>query len=154
MKRALVLVLLLFVAMSGYAQRAANTAGVSRSQQANQGLTAGDLSRIVQQCVDLRELQAFYPAGQVSILNYPYDFPAETKVTKGSQNVNFISQKAFSPTIMSNYFMFRSIQQTGNTVSVVANYFYERNGAKANKSIAIDYTNTSGVWTISKSTIN
>jgi hypothetical protein len=127
--------------------------------QTNAGLSGSDLNSIVQQCVDLPGLQSFYPvhgkgnADQINIVNYPYAFPSETTVLKGGQQVKFISNESFSKEPVANYFMFRRIEQSGKEVKVIGNYFYTVNGSHLNKSIAIDYSNNNGTWTINKSTI-
>lgn len=124
------------------------------------GLTTSDLSSIVQQCVDLSGLQSYYPVDgsgnleQINIVSHPYVFPSGMTVSKGGNAVNFISNASFSTSPVANYFMFRSIAQSGTTVNLSGHYYYNSGGTQSIKSITIDYTSSSGVWTITSSSIN
>ncbi|MCF8450534.1 MAG: hypothetical protein K9G49_11755 [Taibaiella sp.] len=132
---------------------------VARAQTPG-GLTASDLNSIVQKCIDLPGIQTFYPAdgsghlNQINIVNYPYVFPSGMTVSKDGQAVEFISNESFSKSPVAEYFMFRRIMQTGTTVKLIGNYYYTVSGNHLNKSIAIDYSQSAGVWTITNSTIN
>ncbi len=127
--------------------------------QSTDGLSNSDLQKIVQQCIDLPGLQTFYPTGsgdasQMSIVNYPFVFPSEVVFTRGGHAVHFVPKESIDKSSFTNYFMFRRIQPNGSTAKLVGNYYYTVGANHLNKSIAIDYTNNSGVWTITNSTIN
>lgn len=132
----------------------------SAKAQTSTDLSAAELSSIVQKCVDLSGIQSFYPVDgsgnvlQVNVVSYPFEFPTGMSVSKAGSAVNFISNASFSATPVDNYFMFRRIQHTDNTVTLSGHYYYTVSGSHLTKAITIDYANTSGTWTITNSTIN
>lgn len=124
------------------------------------GLSKNELTEVIQKCIDLPELQKYYPSDsdgslkQLNILKYPLLIPSELALTKGGKPVNFIPQSTIAGVNVQAYSRYRAIENTGNTLKVNFNYFY-KDGSQSEKTlfILIEFQKSGSNWNIINSSI-
>lgn len=141
-----------FCATSSNAQTAFNleSAGISKAE----------LSAILQACIDLPELQKYYPVTadgskeQLNIVQYPLSF-SDLVLNKDSKSVNLVSNTDIDKLIESNYFMFRRVLPNQNQVKIIFNYFYGKDSeGKKNIAMVLDFSKIDSVWSIVNSSLS
>jgi hypothetical protein len=117
-----------------------------------------DKAEVLQKCIDLPELQAYYPlddAGtpvQIYVMQYPVSFESEFELVKFGQSVLFMDRSEINEDEIEAYFMFRSFDLTQNTAKVNLNYFYNYNyGTKQFNmvSVIIELQKSDTLWSVS-----
>jgi hypothetical protein len=154
------LILLLVLGGISSSRLAAQTSPLKTAE--NFGLTPSELQSIVQKCLDIPELQKYYPTdGQknlksVNIVQQPLQLPTGMKLAKGGKPVNLIaiSRSQFSHLSANAYSMFRSIEVSGSTASVRFNYFYrDTNQARRTVFVTLNLHNSTKGWDVVNSTV-
>lgn len=126
---------------------------VSSAQQLN------DQSLVIQKCIDLSELQQYYPldnAGlpeQIYVMEYPVKFPADLSVSKSGKQIVFMSREDIIKNQIKAYFIFRSLDITGNLAKANINYFYDFDySTKHSKMIMLnlELNKTDSTWEVTQ----
>lgn len=90
-----------------------------------------DKSLVIQKCIDLTELQQYYPVdeagspSQIYVMEYPVAFSPELNVSKSGKQVLFMSREDVIANKVKAYFIFRSLDISGNLAKANINYFYD-----------------------------
>jgi len=90
-------------------------------------------AKIVQVCLDLPELQQYYPMDiqsnikQVYIMQYPVTFSADLSLSGSDKEIFFMTMSEIKENKVEAYFMFRNIETTHNSSKVICHYFYDFN---------------------------
>lgn len=101
--------------------------GLAMAQSSN------DSAQVLQNCIDLSEIQQYYPLNaegtpvQVYVMQYPTSFQADLEVSKFGKGLMFMSRSEITEKDIEAYFMFRAFSITQNTARVNLNYFYNSN---------------------------
>lgn len=124
------------------------------------GISNTELNTILQACIDLPELQKYYPVAndgkkeQLNIVQYPLSF-GDLVLNKDSKSVNLVSNIDIDKLTESNYFMFRRVLPNQNQVKVIFNYFYGKDSeGKKNIALVLDFSKTESVWSIVNSSLS
>lgn len=120
---------------------------------------SNDQAKVIQKCIDLPELQQYYPhetdgtMKQIYIVQYPVSFSSDLALTKAGKKILFIKSPDQFETPVESYFRYRSINIDQNSASVVLNYYFNYNpSTKQYQNLTIDMTlqKTNMEWDISK----
>lgn len=90
-----------------------------------------DKSLVLQKCIDLAELQQYYPVddagspSQIFVMEYPVAFSPDLNVSKSGKQVLFMSREDVIANKVKAYFIFRSLDISGNLAKANINYFYD-----------------------------
>jgi hypothetical protein len=92
-----------------------------------------DLAQVLQKCIDLPELQQYYPLNSdgsikpLYIMQYPISFSSDQVIEKAGGMVKFMTKSDIAENKVESYFMFRSLNINQNAADVNYNYFYSYN---------------------------
>ncbi len=90
-----------------------------------------DQTMVLQKCIDLPELQQYYPldgAGnpdQIYVMQYSATFSSDLNISKSGKQVVFMSREDIIKNKVKAYFIFRSFEISGNLATANINYFYD-----------------------------
>ena len=139
MKRYLLIFALLLGAVCSYAQ--------SKTDQA----------AVLQQCLDLADLQQYYPPSpvmntreQVYVVQNASAFPAGLQLTKFDKPVKFIERASEVVNQSVACFVFHTFNITGNTANVTFDFYYTYVRTKAVFNCTVALTRTGAAWTVSE----
>jgi hypothetical protein len=120
-----------------------------------------DQSQVLQKCIDLAELQQYYPQNadksykQLRILNFPVSFPESLSVSKFGQSVLFQTRAEIHDSNPDAFMAFNTFSIIENKASIVFEISYNRLSQSPNSingSISLD--KTSGNWIVTNLTLN
>jgi hypothetical protein len=92
-----------------------------------------DQALVLQKCIDLPELQQYYPLNEegslkpLYIVQYPVSFPSDLAIEKEGTIVKFMTSSDITINKVAAYFMFRSFNIHQNSANINCNYFYNYN---------------------------
>jgi len=119
--------------------------------------TTGDISGVLQKCIDLPDLQQFYPADnngnlkQLFILQHGVSFPSAITVTIGQNKVKLVDKTQVAEGNISSYFLFWEF--TINQNSAKADFVYNFKDSENNSQVyhvKVQMKNTTGSWEIAE----
>ncbi|MBA3899401.1 MAG: hypothetical protein H0X62_04185 [Bacteroidetes bacterium] len=90
-------------------------------------LDNNELSSLIQFCMDLPEMQKYYPLNkdgnkkQVNIMQGPLQLTEAMAQSNSERNVSLFNRGDAQP---ESYFIFRAIEKMGDSVKMNLNYFY------------------------------
>ncbi len=99
-------------------------------QEIGMAQSLDDQSKVLQKCVDLTELQPYFPLdntgnpGQVYVMQYAVSFPVGMNVSKAGKPVLFSTRDEILQNKIASYFIFRSFDISGNVAKTSFSYFY------------------------------
>lgn len=117
-----------------------------------------DAADVLQKCIDLPELQQYYPldaAGtplQIYVMQYPVSFESDLELSKFGKSVLFMDRTEIVENEIQAHFMFRSFDLTQNTAQVNLNYFYNYNYSTKQFNMVssiIELHKTDTLWSVS-----
>jgi len=91
-----------------------------------------DDAQILQKCIDLPQLQAYYPLDahgnlkQLNVMQHGVSFPENTNVSANGKSIAFLSKKQVSQTEAIAYFLFHEFKISGNSATVAFVYQYNQ----------------------------
>jgi hypothetical protein len=116
-----------------------------------------DQKQILQKCIDLPELQQYYPLAadgnhqQVYIMQYPFVFPDGIEVSKFGKPVQIVGRAVIVDSHAMAYFLFHTFSLTANKAYITFDFY---NNYPVNKTILqgnIVLNKTDNTWTINDS---
>jgi len=120
-----------------------------------------DQSLVVQKCIDLPELQQYYPQNmdnsykQLRILNFPVSFPENLNVSKFGQSVLLKTRAEILTDNPDAFIAFSTFSITETTASVVFEISYNRlTGSPKSITGSVSLEKTAGNWIVTNQTIN
>lgn len=121
---------------------------------------SGDQVAVLQKCLDLPDLQQYYPMGadqnsrEVYVLQAPFAFPAGLQVSKFSKPVQFIDRAEILDKQAIAYFAFRTFSITGTTANVTFDFYYTLTINKTVRKYTLALNKTGEAWTITDTKLN
>lgn len=115
-----------------------------------------DEAQILQKCVDLPQLQDYYPLDvngdtkQLNVLQHGVSFPENINVSANGKNLSFLSKKQISPTDAVAYFLFHEFEVSENSARVEFVYQYNQVPLVV---VNLKLSKTGDTWSITKSQI-
>jgi hypothetical protein len=115
---------------------------------------ASDTTAILQKCLDMPELQQYFPKNldgtykQVYVMQYPVAFSANNAVSKFQQSVLFEQRGAIYADKADEFFMFTSFAISGNTATVAFYYHYNYTTTPATIEVTLTLQKTGTEWAI------
>jgi len=120
-----------------------------------------DQSMVIQKCIDLTELQQYYPQNadnsykQLRILNFPVSFPENLKVSKFGQSVLFQTRAEILADNPDAFMAFNTFSIIENTASVVFEISYNRLTVSPNSiNGSVSLEKAAGNWSVTNLTLN
>ena len=92
----------------------------------------GDDAQVLQKCIDLPQLQAYYPLDadgnprQLNVMQHGVSFPENIDVSANGKSLAFLSKKQVSQTEANAYFLFQEFKISGNSATVAFVYQYNQ----------------------------
>ena len=86
--------------------------------------TPGDITMILQKCIDLPDLQQIYPVNndgslkQLNVLQHGGSFPSNTNVSKSGIKVRFVDKNQLAAEEITSYFLFWEFVIDNNSAKV------------------------------------
>jgi hypothetical protein len=99
-------------------------------QEIGMAQSLDDQAKVLQKCLDLTELQPYFPLDnvenpdQVYVMQYAVSFPIGLNVSKAGKPVLFVSREEIIQNKIKSYFIFRSFDVTANLAKTSFSYFY------------------------------
>jgi hypothetical protein len=119
--------------------------------------TQTDFSKIIQKCVDLPELQAYYsaangfPPQQLYILYHGLEFPSDMTVTKFGKPVLLISKQGLQEYSPDVWMIFRELNLVGNKCNVDFRMYYKYTTEQETLIVVnLELEKNGSVWTVKK----
>ena len=119
------------------------------------GQNAPEQAGILQLCLDLPELQDFYPQDEDGIyiepyiMQYPIAFPTDIDVSKFGKRPVFMSRHEMYDNNIEAFFLFKKMEITSETATVEFSMYYDYNSPEQKYShIVLNVVKDSGVWKI------
>ena len=84
----------------------------------------GDITMILQKCIDLPDLQQIYPVNndgslkQLNVLQHGVSFPSNTNVSKSGLKVRFVDKNQLAAEEITSYFLFWEFVIDNNSAKV------------------------------------
>jgi hypothetical protein len=116
--------------------------------------TDDDKARIFQKCLDLPELQAYYPKNadgthkQVYVMQAPIPFPADLAVSKFKQNVAFLTRPTIYSMSIDAFLLFKEFSIEGDSAKVAYNFNYNYTSSRAVFEMILTLQKIDNVWTV------
>lgn len=130
-------------------------------QEIGMAQTSNDQSQVLQKCIDLTEIQQYYPQNadnsykQLLILNFPVSLPVNLNVSKFGQSVLFHTRAEIVADNPDAFIAFSTFSFTGNTASVVFEISCNRlTGSPKSITGSVSLEKTAGNWIVTNQTIN
>ena len=123
----------------------------------SRGQSATDQAVVLQKCLDLPELQQYYPVAaggihqQVYIMQYPYVFPAGIQVSKFGKVVQIVDRSTVVDKQAVAYFLFQTFSIKGNKANVTFDFYYNYNTNKTFLNSTVVLNKNGDTWTVSDS---
>ena len=119
-----------------------------------------DMTVILQKCIDLPELQKYYPvdnAGipeQLCILQHGVSFPINIKVSKFGKPILFMDKKQLHDNEDTSYLLFWTFKTDQNFAQVDFTYhFISADNLPQRQKVNLELQKTNETWTVSKTKI-
>lgn len=119
--------------------------------------TPGDVPMILQKCIDLPDLQQFFPTNndvrlkQLFVLQHGVSFPANTNVLKSGIKVRFVDKNQLAAENIKSYFLFWKFEIIQNSASVDFIYnFQDSDNLPKTFHVVMELQRTGSGWTVSK----
>lgn len=120
-----------------------------------------DQDLVIQKCIDMNEIQAFFPKKadntykHVYVLQFPIKFKSQPALTKFGQPISFLERPELNGEHPDAYINFQKFNISGNTADVVFNFSYDRfTTAPHLETLNVQLEKTGVEWTIVNRTIN
>ncbi len=130
-------------------------------QEIGMAQTSNDQSQVLQKCLDLTEIQQYYPQNvdnsykQLLILNFPVSLPVNLNVSKFGQSVLFQTRAEILADNPDAFIAFSTFSITETTASVVFEISYNRlTGSPKSINGSVSLEKTAGNWIVTNQTIN
>jgi len=130
-------------------------------QEIGMAQTSNDQSQVLQKCLDLTEIQQYYPQNvdnsykQLLILNFPVSLPVNLNVSKFGQSVLFKTRAEIVADNPDAFIAFSTFSVIGNTASVVFEISCNRlTGTPKSINGSIILEKTADNWIVTNQTIN
>lgn len=113
-----------------------------------------DEAQILQKCVDLPQLQAYYPRDvngvtkQLNVLQHGVSFPENINVSANGKNLSFLSKKQIGQT--DAYFLFHEFRISETSATVAFVYQYSETPLVV---VNLELSKMGDTWSITKSQI-
>ena len=124
------------------------------------GQSRNDQTRILQQCIDLPDLQQYYPyetdgvRKPVYILQHGVSFPSDIEVSKFGKRVQLVDKAQLSYLKISSYFLFWEFKTDQNSAQVDFVYnFINADNLPRMKRVNLELQKNNETWTVSKTKI-
>lgn len=121
------------------------------------GQTIADQSAIVQKCLDLSELQPYYPKAadgsyeKVYIMQYPTVFPATLEVSKFGKYVPLADRREIMKENAQAYFLFQSVEMEESKAKVAFDFLFNFAKNSTWVSVTVDFQKVGNAWTVTGS---
>lgn len=120
--------------------------------------TPGDVTMILQKCIDLHDLQQVYPVNndgslkQLNVLQHGVSFPSNTNVSKSGLKVRFVDKNQLAAENIKSYFLFWKFEIIQNSANVdfIYNFLDSENLSKMTH-VIVEMQRTGTEWTVSNS---
>lgn len=124
------------------------------------GQSRQDQAQILQQCIDLPELQQYFPIGndatpkQICILQHGVSFPSAIEAAKFGKSVQLMDKKQLSESGTNSYFLFWEFKTDQNAAHVdfVYNYIGSDSQPKMQR-VILELQKRGEVWIVVKTNI-
>lgn len=127
----------------------------------SRGQNTDDMTVILQKCIDLPELQQYYPLDENGkpdemYINYwaPTLFSTDLIVTKNGVNLSFLPMSQMSATIENAFFLFKICEVTPSFAMLVFEYTYDFKTQPKVLEVKLTMQKSNDVWGISDTQIS
>jgi hypothetical protein len=124
------------------------------------GQSRQDQTQILQKCIDLPEIQQYYPVDanktqlQLFVLqHHPIFYPLDLPVEKFGFPLRFVSPVELSQINPDAFFLFKKFFINPDSASVSMNYSYRNNGTSKMMEIGLAFKKEGPIWSIKEKTI-
>jgi hypothetical protein len=116
---------------------------------------SGDVTMILQKCIDLPDLQQFYPVNvdgshsKVYVLQHGVSFPLSTEITRFGKKVQFITKNDLATGEIKSYFLFWEFKVEQNTADI--DYVFNYPGSDEHpgiQHIILTLKKNDGIWNV------
>jgi len=122
------------------------------------GQSSGDMAKVLQKCLDLPELEVYYPQNpdgsfdQFNIMQHGVSFPVDIQVSKFGRSISFKSKQEI---IHGNttYFLFYDLTLTPATARVAYSYYYNPSDPEAVIIVNLEMERSANDWSVIQSKI-
>jgi hypothetical protein len=125
------------------------------------GQSRQEQTQILQKCLDLQELQQYYPVDadgnpNTLIIHYchPFTLPTDLTVTHGGRNAEFRLMSVENDKNADAYFFFQKFEILESTCHVSLKYCYGNSGNPKEIQVLLDLKKTGDAWAITNYTVN
>ncbi len=148
---------LAFILIISFSFHFTNAKSVSIGDVIKPGLTnqTSDSSLVFQLCLDMPELQSFYPKNEdgsyppVYVMQFPVAFPSDIAVSKFQQNIVFESRGDIYTNKREAFFIVKSFLIEGDSATVVFDYNHHYTSSPAALEVKLTLQKTGTEWAIS-----
>lgn len=127
----------------------------------SRGQNTNDMTVVLQKCIDLPDLQQYYPLDENGkpdelYINYwaPTLFSTDLIVSKNGVNLNFLPMSQMSATIENAFFLFKICEITPSFAMLVFEYTYDFKTQPKVLEVKLTMQKTNDVWYISDTQIS
>lgn len=120
-----------------------------------------DMEAVIQKCVDLPELQGYYPQNTdgsfvpVHIMQYPMRFDEGLNIEKHGEPPVFMTREEINDNNIDAYFLFERIEWVSNQAFVKFSFYYDcKSGSPQYLHFVIDMIKNNDLWEVISSESN